>query len=278
MALKAVNSLKRLLQRPLMALRRDDHVVLLTPSNIGVGNFCYIWLQVMVQREQGIDCAASETAAMAPWLDVFPRVRELLLPQRELPFLASRAHGFYQRMGHDHTPEQVTRFAREFLLAGSPFERIADQSAPSTDSVVVNVRRGDYYSVPEHRGNYSFDVVEYVKSALAQMEQTAPVGSVVVVSDDPDWCRIKLGLEDRYDVEYPSDGPVRDLAVLAGGRRLVLANSSFSYWGAHLAEARSDRVHVLAPRFHARNVGFGRLFHAPPSWQIIEDIPGGWDG
>jgi hypothetical protein len=95
-----------------------------------------------------------------------------------------------------------------------------------------------------------------------------------VVSDDSGWCRENLswlvGAADA--VEFSHNGPQRDLARLASASRLILANSTFSYWGAYI----SDVVHdgsagsVVAPRFHVRDLEQGRAWQLDPRWQVID--------
>lgn len=266
--------------RLLKMVRDPSHQVILTPARIGVGNFLYIWMQVMIRRDRGLTTSATKTAPMEKWLEQFPAVREFLVDEANLPFTATRLHGYYQGIGHDYSPDDLMSFCRRFLLDKSPFERLTEGYAAGTDTVVVNVRRGDYYSNPVHRGNYSFDIAEYVKVAVKSSRELAPIGRFVVVSDDVAWCQLKLSwLQDEATVSWfdGAEGPAADLARLAAARRLILANSTFSYWGGYLAQARQPEADVIAPWFHARHMGGGRLFHAPPTWRLIENIPGGWD-
>lgn len=266
----------------LLGLVRDpEHQVILTPDKIGVGNFLYIWMQVMIKRDRGLSASATRTPPMDEWLEQFPAVRELLVERSEISFRASRLHGYYQAIPHDYSADDVSSFCRRFLLGGSPFERLVGRNPSEPGVVVINVRRGDYYSNPTHRGNYSFDVVEYVRAAVAQSRESAPITEFVVVSDDIAWCRVKLAwLVGEAPVTWFDEpgGPPAHLARLAGASRLILANSTFSYWGGYLAQARDPSAKVVAPWFHARHMGGGRLFHALPSWSLVESIPGGWDG
>lgn len=260
-------------------LRREDRVVLLTPPNIGVGNFLYIWLQAAILRDRGIDAWALHTAPMEGWLAQFPKVRELLVEPANIDWRASRRHGYFQGHGYDFDDDSLSSFTDRYLLSRNPFVDSIGQYSTRSDTVVINIRRGDYYSVPELRGNYSFDVSEFIHSALPLHGQEPE--RVVLVSDDPDWCRIKLSwLAELYDVEWPRLGeePSINLARLAGAERLVLANSTFSYWGGYMSMVRSSEAVVVCPAFHARHIGGGRTFHAMKRWTIVEDIPGGWDG
>ena len=46
-----------------------------------------------------------------------------------------------------------------------------------------------------------------------------------------------------------------DLAVLACAKRLILANSTFSYWGAFIAQVLGAQLeNIVAPAFHQGDV------------------------
>ena len=150
------------------------------------------------------------------------------------------------------------------------------------------MRRGDYYSVARFRGMYSFDVAEYLRVAVAEsVTADGPVGLLRVVSDDPDWCRLKLpflaehaGRVEHLDAGQTVGRPHEHFRTLASSRRLVLANSTFSYWGAHVSNVvqADNHAQVWAPWFHRRDIDGGRAWHLDPRWSVVRDIPGGWDG
>ena len=58
--------------------------------------------------------------------------------------------------------------------------------------MVVNVRRGDYYSEPHLRRTYAFDVAGYVEEALGRMATSSAIPEVAFVSDGLEWCRAHL--------------------------------------------------------------------------------------
>jgi len=102
-------------------------------------------------------------------------------------------------------------------------------------------------------------------------------GRIILVSDDVDWCRENLGFLSAWgDVgTIPGEHDMfDDLAQLAGGRHLVLANSTFSYWGGYLASAMppSDRPQsVQAPLHFNRLYARGESPLLLPQWQAIPD-------
>ena len=103
-----------------------------------------------------------------------------------------------------------------------------------SDVVCVNVRRGDYLQV-QHRG-FRVLTKEQIKDMLE--EHFHPQCPVLFVSDDIEWCRQNF-TGDRYlFADKPcSYKPEMDLYLQTQcGAGVIIANSSFSWWGAYLNE------------------------------------------
>ena len=173
-------------------------------------------------------------------------------------------------------PPHLGDFIREALLPGSP---VASRPADLHEGdLVVNVRRGDYFSVPEFRAMFGMDTRAYTTTAVARALEAEPgVRRLVVVSDDADWCRAHLveDLQAFGPVHVRAGGVVDDLSALVHAPNLVVPNSTFSFWGGYIGdELRPGRV-VVAPRFFRRDAESWRA-HLKPTWNVIETIPGGW--
>ena len=103
-----------------------------------------------------------------------------------------------------------------------------------------------------------------------------------MVSDDVAWCRANLTwIGDSAEVSFAPDAdtPVEDFTTLATARRLVLTNSTFGYWAAHLSNGLygDNHQHIVVPWFHDRTMWSGASYHLNPAWTVVRDIPGGWD-
>lgn len=271
------------LRRTIARRLSDPSLTLIdVPTGVGFGNFCYFWLQADRRQRRGEWAFALRTAPMAPWTDLFPAIKPLLIDEGDVPWRATRVGDYRQDFGRDFTANELEQFVRDRLLSSRGFVDRLDSVHRHSDVVVINVRRGDYYSVPLFRGFYSFDIAAFISEAMRLASLERPVHRVEIVSDDPEWCRVKLaGLDCMPDVvEFsdPDEGAQRNLVRLASADRLILANSTFSYWGAHLARARNAEAQIIAPWFHSRNVDYGRAIQLDPSWTVVETIPGGWDG
>lgn len=270
---------RHLLARALGPLRARSNVDINIPptSGIGLGNMLTYWFWAHRRREAGARAFVIRTDAMEPWLDIFPALRGLLMERSAIPFNAQRRHEMLQEFKESERIQQEC-FIRQYLLSSPMWPR----TPPDEKGVVtVNVRRGDYYSEPEWKALYGFDIPSYVRVAIEGAEQQSPIEAVRVVSDGPDWCRENLAfLADFGHLEFqdPADGPVENLLQLSSASRLILANSSFSYWAAHMSNVWHGGNHAFtwAPWFHRRDFLDGAAWQLDPKWSIVRDIPGGW--
>lgn len=264
--------------RVLAAVRKGQPTVLWPTPGLGFGNLLYFWMQADIRRASGEETWVLETPKGEPWQRDFPEVFETFgIARKDIPFRYRRELGSYQDFSNDYTDKQLASFIERYVLPAeglSRFRKQLEKSACERAQVVINVRRGDYYSVPKFQERYGFDVRGYVIEAVDRHLARNEIASALLISDDTLWCQTQLGpalVSRGIDVEYP-DGvdPMRDFATLAFADNLILANSTFSYWGGYVATVRNPSAVVVAPWFHGRAWNEGKSFHLHPSWEIVE--------
>jgi len=105
----------------------------------------------------------------------------------------------------------------------------------------IHVRRGDYV---KHANSFPPVTIEYVESAMA----TIRTGKYLVFSDDLEWCKMALihldNSQQRIDFFEESD-ELMSLEAMTSCEHHIIANSSFSWWGAWLGK-NPDRM-VISP-------------------------------
>ena len=113
--------------------------------------------------------------------------------------------------------------------------------------ISVHVRRGDYVNLSHYHANLA-NTYYYFK-AITQLKQTHPETKFLVFSDDVDFCKdyfSKYFEENLEDFEYVVGTSAPEeiyLQSLCFGN--VIANSSFSWWGAWLNKNDGP---VVAPK------------------------------
>jgi hypothetical protein len=114
-------------------------------------------------------------------------------------------------------------------------------------AVAVHIRRGDYVtnaSTASFHGACSIDY--YIKAAEMVIEKIKP-DLFVVFSDDISWCRenIHFPIKTNYMEHNSPDQGSEDIRLMQNCSAHIIANSTFSWWGAWLAGEKSQMV--IAP-------------------------------
>ena len=273
----------RSLTTPVLHVVRRGRYVAWTPDWMGIGNVLLLCLWAEEGRQEGQERWVLATAASEPWQAAFPGLAGLILPRERVRFFDRRVMP-WSGVPASQEPRQldirsVESFVTDVLLRGSPL--VQDLRDPDPDHLVINVRRGDYYTVPETRAHYGFDVQSYLRLAWQQsVERDGPPSRITVVSDDMDWCRTELAwLAHSAPTTWAErTGAVQDFRRVASARRVIITNSTFSYWAGHVSNVVWGDNHgqIWAPRFFDRSRNEGRSWLLDERWSIIEALPGGW--
>lgn len=242
--------------RVLDTVRHSREKVYIAPPFSRGGNWLYLLAAVDADRraDAGDFSYMLDTAGLEPWLTEFPALQELMMDPKDFKFLHRRYSGLDTNVEDSFAPGSLEIFARERLLSSEHFKQriLTVGNIVGNNTVVLSIRRGDYYSVPAIRQRYGIDTVAYVREALDQVLKRMSPSNFVVTSDDPQWCRENLSfLEDIAPVLYDKtgEGMFADLAVLAKARWLILTNTTFGYWGAYMAQA-DHPAEVYVPNAH----------------------------
>ena len=104
--------------------------------------------------------------------------------------------------------------------------------------ISLHIRRGDYVN---NQGNHPVQPLSYYEEALSKFDENIPV---MIFSDDPEWCKEQeLFKSDRFLVSE-SNSNVHDLCLMTLCDHFIIANSSFSWWGAWLSENKNKKVYA----------------------------------
>lgn len=114
--------------------------------------------------------------------------------------------------------------------------------------VSVHVRRGDYVSNPTANAIHGTCEPEWYKIAMQKMATHSTAPTFFIFSDDPDWARQNLeAIGSTFYVVPQTDGrDGEDMHLMAACHSHIIANSTFSWWGAWLNPREDKRV--IAPK------------------------------
>ena len=185
------------------------------------------------------------------WLD--QKTGRSLTLRREKPFgyqtryLAPKADlyldGYWQ--SERFFPGVEQRLREEFR----PVESLSDESLriaddmQRTEGVAVHVRRGDYVTDPEAARVFRTVGADYYRACLQDLAAAVSGLQVFLFSNDIPWCleNLDVGLPFTPVVHNDATTAWEDLMLMGQCRHAVIANSSFSWWGAWLGAQHADR-------------------------------------
>jgi len=138
-----------------------------------------------------------------------------------------------------------------------------------TESVSVHIRRGDYIKDKKTKQFHGTCSLEYYKKAIDIIGKKIKNPHFFIFSDDIEWAKKNLRLSypahfvDNNDDEHNYE----DLRLMSNCKHNIIANSSFSWWGAWLNQ-NPDKI-VIAPRkwFNDPNIDTSDV--TPKSWLRI---------
>ena len=110
----------------------------------------------------------------------------------------------------------------------------------------LHIRRTDYLTNSDNHFNLDLD---YYAKALEEFKDN----QIVIFSDDPNWCKQQdLFKDDNKFLVSEGNSNYFDLCLMSLCKGHIIANSSFSWWGAWLA--KSEKVVAPSTWFGPNNI------------------------
>jgi len=138
-------------------------------------------------------------------------------------------------------------------------------------SVFLHVRRGDYLQASTN-AYHGMPTMNYYNEAIRNIQDYFEDAKFFVFSDEPAWCRTVFPAS-FVIVDHNMDVPHEDLWLMSLCRNAVMANSSFSWWGAWLGDNMwhnmAKRI-VFAPK-RWFNTPMDTRDLIPTRWQTLEN-------
>lgn len=142
-------------------------------------------------------------------------------------------------------------------------EQVADL-IKSEESICVHFRRGDYL---KHKDIYAICSSGYYKKAIETIEKGIDNPRYFVFSDDIEYAKNNWP-GNRSKTVYVDYNflDIYDLFLMSQCSHFIIANSTFSWWGAYLS-SQNDKKIVIAPK----NYFIKRQTSYPHEWITIEN-------
>jgi hypothetical protein len=139
----------------------------------------------------------------------------------------------------------------------------------STESVFIHIRRGDYISNEAAYKVHGICSDDYYNTAIKIIESKCSKINYFIFSDDIDFVKKNMFkyFDNKTFIELDANDDstdIEELALMASCKHAIIANSSFSWWGAWLID-NSEKV-IIAPQKWFADPAIKTDGRLPKSW------------
>jgi len=174
--------------------------------------------------------------------------------------------GYWQSEKYFKDIEGIIR--KEYTVKSLPdkINQAMAEKISLTNSVSIHIRRGDYVTKDKTNQFHGTCTLEYYDTAVNELARVIKDPTFFVFSDDIEWAREYLKLP--YPVIFvghnsPEKG-FEDLRLMSLCNHHIIANSTFSWWGAWLSTNKNKIVYTPKRWFAAAGCNTDDLI--PETW------------
>lgn len=137
-----------------------------------------------------------------------------------------------------------------------------------TNAVSLHVRRGDYVHNTKNSGVYEQCSLDYYKASIRHVADRVIEPHFFVFSDDITWVKknIKIDFLHHYVEHNKGAESYNDMRLMSLCAHHIIANSSFSWWGAWL-NPRTNKIVITPKKWFSNYINSRDLI--PSEWMCL---------
>jgi hypothetical protein len=160
----------------------------------------------------------------------------------------SYVSGYWQTEKYFKEIEDIIR--NEFKICIPPSDRNLNLlgKIEKENAISLHVRRGDYANIKHINDVHGTTPISYYNDAIEFLVSKISNPIFYIFSDDIEWAKKNLVIKnEKFFVDFNnSKTNYEDLRLMSSCKHHVIANSTFSWWGAWLNDSKSKIV--IAPK------------------------------
>ncbi|MDD3435541.1 MAG: alpha-1,2-fucosyltransferase [Candidatus Gastranaerophilales bacterium] len=179
--------------------------------------------------------------------------------------------GFFQSEKYFKEIEDDLR--NDFQFKNPPAKQNEELTAKigTVNSVSLHIRRGDYVQKKRFQNLYAPCSLDYYRRGVEYIAQNYANPTLFIFSDDIEWVKQNLNLpyESVYVSHNTGKKSFEDMRLMSLCKHNIIANSSFSWWGAWLNN--NPKKIVIAPQKWFNDENIVQIDVIPQNWIKLEN-------
>ena len=155
--------------------------------------------------------------------------------------------GYWQSEKYFIQNENLIKKDLQFNIPINGKNKAVAKDILDNNSIAMHIRRGDYQDNPQ----FGMCGLDYYKKSISYIENQIEDPKFFIFSDDPQWVKknIKVSHPTYYVTHNSVEKGHEDLRLMSLCKHFIIANSSFSWWGAWLSQNENKIVTIPKPWF-----------------------------
>lgn len=154
--------------------------------------------------------------------------------------------GYWQSEKYFKQIENLLRHDFEFNKELDEKNKIIKEKIENVNSVSIHIRRGDYLSDKNKKIYGDIATLEYYEKAISYIYENVENPYFFIFSNDIEWCKENFNIKNIEFIDWNKGiDSYKDMQLMSYCKHNIIANSSFSWWGAWLNNNR-DKI-VVCP-------------------------------
>ena len=173
--------------------------------------------------------------------------------------------GYFQSEKYfKHNRKQILEFFEPLEQIDNFLNKKYSNIVNNEMAVSLHIRRGDYLKYTDYHAIVGKEYYDKAKKYFTNKH------TYVIFSDDIEWCKETFKEDNNVFIENQDD--VLDLYLMSKIPNNIIANSSFSWWGAWLNTNESKKVVAPSSWFgpHNEHLNIAKKDLIPEDWIVVE--------
>lgn len=183
-------------------------------------------------------------------------------------------HGSLYLIGFWQNPNYFEKYKKDLLIQFTLKDELSNEylklksEMNKGESVAIHIRRGDYANNKHTLSVHGLMPLSYYKSAVKKIKTSSKKHKYFIFSDDPKWVKSNFTFINNYHlVSEKINSDLEELFLISECKHQIIANSTFSWWGAWLNQY--PKKQVIAPKNWMKAKKNIIKYIYPKDWQVI---------
>ncbi len=164
--------------------------------------------------------------------------------------------------------DKLNSYLINYIYENKLTNKIENLSIRSSEIAVVHIRGKDYLKQLSNKEIYLKCNYKYYMNAIKYLENENKIKKLIIITDDKKYAKeIASKLDKNFEISNGDE--FLDLFILSKAKNLIIANSTFSLWGAYINNILDSKI--ICPMHWYYDEKFIKP-HIPKNWKLINNV------